>query len=89
MNPVVMIVYNTTDSQLALTKSAVESVAAQDVGDMELWIINNGSTEPTRKWLDFLKRQRLQNVATSSVFQTTCFYRAISTANFYGGRWGL
>lgn len=45
-----MITYNNLD----LTRAAVDSVLAQDVGEMRLHIINNGSTDGTREWLDEL-----------------------------------
>jgi GT2 family glycosyltransferase len=44
---VVMIVYN----NLEMTKEAVASVFAQDIGPIELWIVDNGSTDGTGEWL--------------------------------------
>lgn len=49
MNPICMITYN----NLELTKLAVESALAQDVdGGVWMTIVNNGSTDGTRGWLD-------------------------------------
>ena len=46
-NAVLMAVYN----NLALTKAAVESVLAQDVeGGINLWFVDNGSTDDTYAW---------------------------------------
>jgi len=50
MQAVAMIVYNTTEAQLELTKAAVASVFAQDV-PVHLWVIDNGSTDGTFEWL--------------------------------------
>lgn len=44
---VLMIVYN----NLELTKDAVASVLAQDIGPLDLTIIDNGSTDGTGDWL--------------------------------------
>jgi len=49
-----MTVYNQTDEQLELTKESYASFIAQDVGDLELCIVNNGSTQPTVDWLNSL-----------------------------------
>lgn len=52
MNAVMMMAYNTTPEQLELTKAAVESVFAQDVeGGVELWFVDNGSTDHTWDWM--------------------------------------
>jgi glycosyltransferase involved in cell wall biosynthesis len=53
-NAVLMAVYNQNDTQLDLTKKAYDSICAQDVGDLELCIVNNGSTQPTVDWLNSL-----------------------------------
>jgi GT2 family glycosyltransferase len=53
MNAVAMLAYNTTDKQLELTINAVQSVLTQDI-PTHLWIVNNGSTEPTAKYFDTL-----------------------------------
>lgn len=53
MNPVAMLMYNSTDAQLELSKEAVASVLDQDILTV-LWIANNGSTAPTGVWLDEL-----------------------------------
>lgn len=50
MNPVFMVTYNNID----LTKQAVESILTQDVGPLYIIIVNNGSTDGTREWLDEL-----------------------------------
>jgi GT2 family glycosyltransferase len=47
-------IYNQTDEQLELTKESYSSFIAQDVGDLELCIVNNGSTQPTVDWLNSL-----------------------------------
>lgn len=44
--PVAMLAYNNID----LTRQAVASVFAQDVGPIELWLIDNGSTDDTISW---------------------------------------
>ncbi|MGO4880960.1 MAG: glycosyltransferase family 2 protein, partial [Bryobacteraceae bacterium] len=43
-NAVLLVTYN----NLALTKEAVASVMAQDIGPLHIWIVNNGSTDPKR-----------------------------------------
>jgi GT2 family glycosyltransferase len=50
MNPIVMICYN----NLELTKQAVESALVQDI-EIELVVVNNGSTDGTRQWLSELQ----------------------------------
>jgi GT2 family glycosyltransferase len=48
MNPVIMLTLN----NLALTKKAVASVLAQDIeGEVDLLVIDNGSTDGTQRWL--------------------------------------
>ncbi len=49
MNPVLMFCYN----NLELTKAAVESVLNQDI-PVRLYLINNGSSDGTREWLEDL-----------------------------------
>lgn len=46
-----MTMYNRVPEQLALTKDAFASVLTQDIGPLDIWLLNNGSTEPTREWL--------------------------------------
>lgn len=53
MHPVVMCCYN----NLELTKVAVASVLAQDI-PVQLWIVDNGSTDGTREWLQDLAATR-------------------------------
>lgn len=48
--PVLMTMFNQCDAQLALSKLALDSVLAQD-SPVEIHVINNGSTPPTREWL--------------------------------------
>lgn len=48
---VVLICYN----QLELTKAALASVVAQDIGPLDLLVVNNGSVDGTAAWLaDFV-----------------------------------
>lgn len=56
MNPVVMLMYNRTEAQLELSKESLASVFAQDIGDLHVIVVNNGSAEPTREWLDSIPR---------------------------------
>jgi GT2 family glycosyltransferase len=42
-------------NQLHLTKQAMASLVDQDIGPLEILIINNGSTDGTKEWLDFIK----------------------------------
>ena len=51
---ILLTIYNQTDEQLYLTKKSYTSFVAQDVGDLELCIVNNGSTQPTVDWLNSL-----------------------------------
>jgi GT2 family glycosyltransferase len=51
---VTMLAYNQVPQQLELTKEAVESVFAQDIGPIDFYFINNGSTYETRDWLKTL-----------------------------------
>lgn len=52
LNAIVMTVYN----NLELTKAAVASALAQDIeGGVHLFIINNGSTDGTKEWMDSLR----------------------------------
>ena len=47
-NAVLLVTYN----NLALTKEAVDSVMAQDIeGGVELWFVDNGSTDGTFEWI--------------------------------------
>jgi hypothetical protein len=54
MNAVTTIIYNTTVSQLELTKKAIASVFDQTV-PVSLWVYDNGSTESTMEWLEELQ----------------------------------
>lgn len=47
MNPVFMLAYN----NLEMTKAAVDSVLAQDI-PVDLYLVNNGSTDATQGWAD-------------------------------------
>jgi GT2 family glycosyltransferase len=49
-HPAVIMFYNTTEAQLALSKAALESLFAQDI-PLDIIAINNGSTLPTHEWL--------------------------------------
>ncbi len=53
-NAVFMMLYNTSAEQLALSQQALASILAQDIGPLVVYIVNNGSTTPTRRWLDSL-----------------------------------
>ena len=48
---VFMMVYNTTAAQLELTIQAIDSVLAQDIGNLDFYIVNNGSDGVTSKYL--------------------------------------
>lgn len=47
MNRIMMVAYN----NLELTKKAVASALAQDLGDIALWVTDNGSKDETYNWL--------------------------------------
>jgi hypothetical protein len=51
---VLFLCYNRTPEQLELSQQALDSVLAQDIGPMDIYIVNNGSTEPTKQWLNSL-----------------------------------
>lgn len=46
-----MLIYNRNPEQLELTKEALASVLAQDVGALDVFLINNGSDDETYRWL--------------------------------------
>lgn len=46
-----ILMYNQNEAQLELSKKTLASVLAQDI-PVSVFIINNGSDEATRKWLD-------------------------------------
>jgi GT2 family glycosyltransferase len=48
---VLMFMFNQNTEQLQLSKESLESVCKQDIGPLDIFIVNNGSTEPTRAWL--------------------------------------
>ena len=50
MNPVLMICYG----NLELTKRALASAMAQDIGNLEIYFVNNGSNDGMREWLNTL-----------------------------------
>jgi hypothetical protein len=53
---VLMVIFNTTPAQFAMTQRAIASVLAQDIGEITLWIANNGSTDAfTEPYLDSLR----------------------------------
>ena len=54
-NAILFFMYNQTPEQLALTQESYASILAQDIpGGIDLYIVNNGSTEPTVEWLNSL-----------------------------------
>lgn len=53
-HPIFFLMYNTTPAQLELTKEAFASLVAQDVGPLHLWVVDNGSNQETREWLNTL-----------------------------------
>jgi GT2 family glycosyltransferase len=57
MNAVLMITHN----NLELTKRAVTSVLAQDIGNLEFLVIDNGSTDGTLEWLESFPIQLIHN----------------------------
>ncbi len=48
---VAVLAYN----QLDLTKQALASIAAQDIGPLEIFVVDNGSSDGTREWLEDFK----------------------------------
>jgi GT2 family glycosyltransferase len=53
---VTMVAFNRTPEQLALTKEAVNSILAQDIGELDILLVDNGSTDGTREYFESLKR---------------------------------
>ena len=51
-SPVLMTIYNTTSAQLDLTKQAIKSVLAQDVGPLLVHIEDDGSAPETCEWFE-------------------------------------
>lgn len=49
---IVMLAYNQTPEQLALSKDTLVSLLAQDVEPLEVRVLNNGSTPETKEWLE-------------------------------------
>lgn len=47
MNPLIIVCFN----NLEMTKKAVASAAAQDIPDLRLHVVDNGSTDKTFEWL--------------------------------------
>lgn len=54
-NAIFLLMYNTSFAQLELSKQAYESALAQDVGPVHIFLVNNGSTEPTVAWMSTLE----------------------------------
>jgi hypothetical protein len=50
MNPVLLNVYNTAPEQLEITKKAIKSILAQDVGPLDFYVEDDGSTPETAEW---------------------------------------
>ena len=51
---VLFVCYNRTPEQLELSKLALNSVLAQDIGALDIHIVNNGSDAATRDWIEGL-----------------------------------
>ena len=51
---VFMLMYNTTEAQLELSKLALDSILLQDIGPLDIFVVNNGSTDETKTWLNSL-----------------------------------
>jgi len=51
---VFFLMYNLTEAQLELSKQALDSILRQDIGPLDVYVVNNGSTAPTKAWLDSL-----------------------------------
>lgn len=51
---VLFLTYLQVPEQLALAKEAWESLVRQDVGDLEIWAINNGGSAEAKEWIDSL-----------------------------------
>jgi GT2 family glycosyltransferase len=52
-----MLCYNTTPEQLELTKMTLASVIAQDIGDLDILLVDNGSTGETQGWIASLPQE--------------------------------
>lgn len=50
MNWIVLLAFNSTSEQLDQTKDAIVSAMLQDVGNVKLWAIDNGSTDGGATW---------------------------------------
>jgi len=48
---ILILMYNHTEKQLELSKKAIASILAQDIGPLTVYIVDNGSTEETWEWL--------------------------------------
>jgi hypothetical protein len=67
---VISLFYNTTDEQLELSKKALDSVLAQDIGPLKIYAVDNGSTVETMYWL-----HSMQDVATEQGHRLVIFRR--------------
>ena len=82
MNPILLLVYNTTDAQLRLAKLCVESIFTQTI-PVHLLLVDNGSSvdTATRDWTEALVapaphtlevRRHRENTAPTSIVNREC-----------------
>jgi GT2 family glycosyltransferase len=58
MNPITIICYNTAPAHLPMTLDAIESAVKQDIGDVTLFVTDNGSTDDTWEKIQDLEGPR-------------------------------
>jgi GT2 family glycosyltransferase len=76
-NWIVMCAYGNVE----LTKQACESALAQDVGDVRLWVVDNGSLDQTRRYLADLCSRHDNIIATRNIHNES----PVKVANYIFG----